>query len=77
MTIAELLSGGVLSQYVSVMLKGFGVAMLSGVCASLCRDLGKSSLADIVEFAGKLEIFMLCLPTVSDILKAAASLLEL
>ena len=77
MNIAEMLSDGTVSQYVSVMLKGFGIALLTGVCASLCRDLGKASLADVVEFAGKLEIFMLCLPVISDILKTAVSLLEL
>jgi stage III sporulation protein AD len=77
MTVTELLSDSSFSEYAAVMLKGFGVALLSNICATVCRDLGKSSIAEIVEAAGKLEIFLLCLPLISDILKTAVSLLEL
>ena len=77
MNISDILSGGSVSEYASVMLKGFGVALISHICATVCRDLGKATIADLVETAGKLEIFILCIPLISDILRTAASLLEM
>ena len=77
MSISEILSSGNIPTYVSVMLKGFGAAVLSHICATVCRDCGKPSIADLVETAGKLEIFILCLPLISDIMRTAAALLEM
>ena len=77
MKLSDILSDSNVASYVSVMLKGFGVAVISHVCATVCKDLGKATLADLVETAGKLEIFVLCLPLISDILQTAAALLEM
>ena len=77
MKLSDILSDGNVTSYVAVMLKGFGVAVISHVCATVCKDLGKATLADLVETAGKLEIFVLCLPLISDILQTAAALLEM
>ena len=63
--LAEMISmGGAagVSRYVSVMLKGVGVALLTQISAGVCRDCGDSSVASAVEFAGKAEILLLCLP---------------
>ncbi len=77
MNISEILSSGSIPTYVSVMLKGFGVAVISHICATICRDCGKPSVADLVEVAGKLEIFILSLPLISDIMRTAVALLEI
>lgn len=66
-----------ISEYAAVMLKGLGAALITHGCASVLRECGRPSLADCVEFAGKLEILLLCLPLISQILKTAAELLEL
>ena len=68
MSISEILSSGNIPTYVSV---------ISHICATVCRDCGKPSIADLVETAGKLEIFILCLPLISDIMRTAAALLEM
>ena len=51
-----------MSVYVATMLKGLGVAFISEICAGICRDFGKNTLADGVDLAGKLEIILLCVP---------------
>lgn len=63
--------------YIETMLKGLGAALITGLCASVCRECGKGSLADLVELAGKLEILLLCLPLIRSVAKTAAALLSL
>lgn len=64
-----------MSVYVATMLKGLGVAFISEICAGICRDFGKSTLADGVELAGKLEIILLCVPMITEIVGTASELL--
>ena len=72
-----LLSFGGISEYIEIMLKAFGIAFLTHICATLCRDCGESSLASGVEFAGKLEILILCLPLISKILNYASQIISM
>ena len=65
-----------MSVYVATMLKGLGVAFISEICAGICRDFGKSTLADGVELAGKLEIILLCVPMITEIVSTAAELIN-
>jgi len=67
----------IVAEYASIMLKGLGAAILTHICAMVCRECGKPSLADTVELAGKIEIFILCLPLIKKIVETAAGLLEL
>ncbi len=66
-----------LADYAAVMLKGLGVALITRICASVCRETGRTGIAEYVELAGRLEILLLCLPLMSRILSAAAELFEL
>lgn len=68
---------GQTAQYLAVMLKGLGVALLTHVCSTVCRDCGRGSIADWVELAGKLEILLLCFPLIDEIVTTAVGLLEL
>lgn len=63
-------------KYASPILKGCGIAALSHGCASLCRDSGEGAMAEYVELAGKLEIFLLCLPLMEEVLSVARELIE-
>lgn len=76
MNFADIFRGST-AGYLAVMLKGLGVALLTHVCSSICRDCGKGSLADGVELAGKLEILLLCFPLIIEIITTATTLLEL
>ncbi len=59
------------AKYGTVLLKALGIALLSQICADICRDCGESSVASGVEFAGKLEILILCLPLIVEIFEIA------
>lgn len=63
------------SKYASVMLKGFGIAMLCHGCSSVCRDCGEAAVGDYVELAGKIEIFLLCVPLINELLTLARELI--
>ncbi len=78
--IAELegvLELGNVSEYTEIMLKSLGIAFLTHVCATLCRDCGENGLAGGVEFAGKLEILILCVPLIGKILDLAAQIISM
>lgn len=62
-------------KYASPILKGCGIAALSHGCATFCRDSGEATVAEYVELAGKLEIFLLCLPLMEEVLSVARELI--
>ena len=59
----------------SLMLKALGVALLSKLCADICRDCGESTLASGVEGVGRAAIFSLALPVISEIIEYASKML--
>lgn len=62
-------------QYYSLMLKGVGVGLISGVASDLCRDCGEERLASRVEFAAKLEILIIALPLVESLIKLSENIM--
>ncbi len=74
--IAELGVGAETAEYVSLMLRGLGIAVLCRICSDVCRDCGQSTVASAVESAGKLCMILLALPLVNDILGYADTLLD-
>lgn len=70
-------AGEEISSAVSVLLKALGVALLTHVCATVCRDSGEGSIAYYVELGGKIEIMILSLPLIKEIVDLALGLLEM
>ena len=60
----------------ALMFKGLGVAVLTQLCAELCRQSGESALATGVEGAGRAELLLLCLPLLRELLQTAQNLLD-
>ena len=60
-----------------VLVKVLCVALLSHVCATVCRDCGETSIAYYAELCGKIEIIILSLPLFFEILNTARQLLEI
>ncbi len=58
-----------------LLLKGLGVAVLTQLCADLCRQSSEAMLANSVEHAGRAEILLLCLPLLQDVVETAQLLL--
>lgn len=67
--------GYALAAYGEVMLKSLGIALLSQIVADLCRDAGESTVASVVEMAGKAVILLLAFPLVESLLKTVEGLL--
>ena len=59
----------------SILLKALGVAFLSEVAASVCRDSGEGGLAGWVEMAGRVEILLLSFPLIRTVLDTVSQLL--
>ena len=66
-------SGG---RYVSVMVKSLGIAYVSGISGSICKDLGENVAANGVETAGKLAIVSVGLPLISELFGYVESMLS-
>lgn len=62
---------GVDSGYVAILLKTVAAALVTRLCADLCRDGGSQTLATVVELAGAAAALLIALP----LLEAVAGLL--
>ncbi len=68
-------SGGLAEEGYGILLRSLGVAFLTELCASVCRDSGEGGLAAWVEMAGKLEILLLSFPLIRTVLDTIRLLL--
>lgn len=64
------------AEYGKAMLKALGIAYLTYICSSVCRDCGESSVASGVEAVGKAELILLSLPFLKKILEVMGDLLS-
>ncbi|MBO5683096.1 MAG: hypothetical protein J6S10_03865 [Clostridia bacterium] len=62
------------SEYAEVILKSLGVAFLTHIASSVCKDCGEQNIASVIEIAGKVEILLLSLPMVERLLKYTAEI---
>ena len=76
-TLQNALDTGGFSEYVEIVLKALGVALLTHVSSSICRDFGEGNLAGMVEFAGKVEILLLSLPMIERLLRYTSEIASL
>ncbi len=58
-----------------LMMKSLGVGLTVKIASDLCRDCGENGIAGGIEFAGKLEILMLCLPYIWEIISLSTGFL--
>ena len=73
--LSELSDG--MSEYAGIVLRTVGVAILSHMCAEVCRDCQETSAASAVILAAKIEILILCLPLVQKIISYAQDILDM
>ncbi len=74
--VRRLSDGNGMGEYVEILFKALGIALICEVCANICRESGESGIAGGVELVGKLEILLLCVPMMERILDTAKALLE-
>ena len=65
-----------IGNYVEVLFKALGIAILTQYTAEICRECGENAAASGVELTGKIEILLLCLPLIDEILVMADKLLS-
>ena len=68
-------TGGLDQEGWPILLKALGVAFLTEIAASVCRDSGETGLATWVETAGKLEILLLSFPLIRTVMDTVADML--
>lgn len=69
-------NGNLNAEYLKIVVKSLGTAILTQFAADICKDSGESALASKVEFAGKLIIIVMSLPIARSILELAAELIN-
>lgn len=73
--IKDLFSGaGLESEHISGLLKIISAAYIADFAASLCKDMGESSLASKIELAGRVYIVMLAVPWAASLISAVRAL---
>jgi stage III sporulation protein AD len=63
-------------EYMDVVLRALGIALICELSALFCRDLGEQTLALGVQLFGKMEILVLSLPLLDKVLEMAKELLQ-
>lgn len=65
----ELMGEGGMASYGEVALRALGIALLTHICACICRDCGENTIATMTEVGGKVAILLLCLPLLREIVQ--------
>ena len=63
-------------EYVSVLLRAMGVGYVVQTGASVCRDVGETTLAERLELCGKTEILVMTVPYLVELISMAEKLLS-
>lgn len=67
--------GTLMESYFPLLTKCLGIAFLSEITASVCRDAGEESIAKNVELIGKTEIIILSFPLLQKLFEITDTLL--
>lgn len=63
------------SQFLGIILKITGIAILTEFAVSICQDSGESSIANKVDIGGKVMIITLSIPIISSLLETILKVL--
>lgn len=67
---------GLEHEYIAVFLKMTGIAYLTQLAVTLCRDAGQGAVAGQIGFAGKISMLIVSLPILSSLVKTIGELLS-
>lgn len=73
--IEQLVEGSLLESYYPFLLRAIGIAFLTEITATVCRDSGEESIAKNIELLAKAEILILSLPLIKELIKISEALL--
>lgn len=61
--------------FISLLLKITGISILTEYAVSICRDVGENSIANKIDFGGKIIVISLSIPVISTTLETLTKLL--
>ncbi len=61
--------------FISLLLKITGISILTEYAVSICKDVGESSIANKIDFGGKIIVISLSIPVISTTLETLTKLL--
>ena len=67
---------GIEMQYIGIVLKATGIAVLITVCSAVCKDAGQTAIAAKLEIAGRVVILMLSLPVLSQLFRVILAAMQ-
>lgn len=62
--------------YCTIILKSAGVCMLCSLASELCNDIGETSIASKIEFAGKCTLIAFSLPLIKKVFEYATTFIK-
>ncbi|MDD7483330.1 MAG: SpoIIIAC/SpoIIIAD family protein [Clostridia bacterium] len=65
-----------LQPYLTTLLKAAGICLLTQFAGDTCRDAGESSLANRIEFAGRISILGMAVPLMLEVLQMILGFME-
>ena len=74
--IRSLIDGVSLGEYGDIIIKALGIALITQICADICRDSGEGSAAAGIELIGRLEILLLCFPMLERLLSSVREVMS-
>ena len=60
---------GINAEYLSILLKITGIAILTEFAVSICKDSGENAIASKVDFGGKIIVISMSIPIISALLE--------
>lgn len=60
---------GINAEYLGILLKITGIAILTEFAVSICKDSGESAIASKVDFGGKIIVISMSIPIISALLE--------
>lgn len=71
----ENLTKNIQGDFIKVLIKMTGIAILTEYAVSLCKDTGESAIASKIDFGGKIVLISLSIPIISSTLEGLTKLL--
>lgn len=60
---------GINAEYLSILLKITGIAILTEFAVSICKDSGETAIASKIDFGGKVIVISMSIPIISALLE--------
>ena len=66
---------GINAEYLGILLKITGIAILTEFAVSICKDSGESAIASKIDIGGKVTIIAISIPIISSLLETVLKVL--